>query len=63
MDKLKYRTEIGCGIRARKYEKKIRCMNERRWIKICWLEKQKNGGTCMEEKERSTTIEIAGVLW
>lgn len=37
-------------------------MDERRWIKICWLEKQKNGGTCMEEKERST-IEIAGILW
>lgn len=39
MDKLK----VGWGLRARKYEEKIRDMDDRRWIKICWTEKHKNG--------------------
>jgi len=32
---------IGWGLRARKFEEKIGEMEEKRWVKMCWREKQK----------------------
>lgn len=37
IDKLKIRW----GLRARKYEKKVKGADESRWINYCWIEKQK----------------------
>jgi len=34
---------IGWGLRARKFEEKIGEMEEKRWVKMCWREKQKEG--------------------
>lgn len=50
IEKLKIRWEI----RARRYEEKIKGMEEGRWVKICWEEK-KNGNwkdKYSEERER-----------
>ena len=33
---------IGWGIRAMKYEEKIRAADDNRWIKMCWLDKEGN---------------------
>lgn len=35
--------KIEKGIRTRKYEEKIRDMDNDRWVKICWEEKCKEG--------------------
>jgi len=34
---------IGWGLRERKFEEKIGEMEEKRWVKMCWREKQKEG--------------------
>jgi len=44
--------KIEWGIRARKYEEKIRIMEEDRWVKMCWKEKQKDGWKDLYGKER-----------
>jgi len=44
--------EIEWGIRARKFEEKIKEMEENRWVKICWKKKQKEGWVDLYGKER-----------
>lgn len=44
--------KVGWGMRARKYEKKIQAMDDSRWVKICWKEKQREGWMDLYGKER-----------
>lgn len=53
MEKLK----IGWGIRARKYEEKIKETEDSRW-EYGWKNRGRGGTICMVEKERDTIIEI-----
>lgn len=48
LDKMK----VEWGIRARRFEEKIRDMEESRWVKKCWREKQKEGWKDLYGKER-----------
>lgn len=43
---------IEWGLRAVKYEEKIGEMDENRWMKRCWIEKEKNGWKDMYSRER-----------
>ncbi|KMQ88766.1 hypothetical protein RF55_11689 [Lasius niger] len=44
---------IEWGIRAMGYEEKIREVGEERWIKICWMEKARNGWKDTYSREKA----------
>jgi len=44
--------KIRWGIRARRFELKIKEMEEHRWVKKCWREKEKKGWKDIYGKER-----------
>ena len=48
LDKLR----IKWGIRARRFEEKIKAMEDYRWVKLCWNEKRKFGWNDLYGKER-----------
>lgn len=48
LEKLKVRS----GIKARKYEGKVRNMDEKKWVKVCWRKKQEQGWTNLYGRER-----------
>lgn len=48
LEKLKVRS----GIKARKYEEKVRNMDEKKWVKVYWREKQEQGWTNLYGRER-----------
>lgn len=52
------------GIRARKYEEKIRNMEEHRWVRFVGKRNSRMGGrTRMVGKEKNFIIGTVGVLW
>lgn len=44
--------QVNWGIRARKYEEKIRKMEDARWVKIYWKEKKERGWEDRYGKEK-----------